>query len=109
MEGLWPWRGNACWLCSCRLSHALLEPDLAPNDVQVSAVECGPYDYSRSGNPTRAQLEAHMADLEARACFGQLLSPPNTLLCRSPCTVYSKEVNPDRTAPQSECALLQAQ
>jgi len=31
---------------------------------QVSAVQCGPYDYTRSGNPTRAQLEAHMADLE---------------------------------------------
>ena len=35
--------------------------------AQVSAVECGPYDYTRSGNPTRAQLEAHMADLEARS------------------------------------------
>ena len=34
--------------------------------AQVSAVECGPYDYSRSGNPTRAQLEAHMAELEVR-------------------------------------------
>ncbi len=33
---------------------------------QVSAVECGPYDYSRSGNPTRTQLEAHVAQLEAR-------------------------------------------
>ena len=32
--------------------------------AQVSAVQCGPYDYTRSGNPTRAQLEAHMADLE---------------------------------------------
>ncbi|KAK9915143.1 hypothetical protein WJX75_005286 [Coccomyxa subellipsoidea] len=31
---------------------------------QVSAVECGPYDYTRSGNPTRAQLEAHIAHLE---------------------------------------------
>ena len=27
-------------------------------------MQCGPYDYTRSGNPTRAQLEAHMADLE---------------------------------------------
>lgn len=35
---------------------------------QVSAVECGPYDYSRSGNPTRTQLEAHIAHLEARLC-----------------------------------------
>ena len=31
---------------------------------QVSAVQCGPYDYTRSGNPTRDQLEAQMADLE---------------------------------------------
>ncbi|KAK9824852.1 hypothetical protein WJX81_008225 [Elliptochloris bilobata] len=31
---------------------------------QLSAVECGEYDYSRSGNPTRAQLEAQMAALE---------------------------------------------
>ncbi|CAL8468529.1 g8069 [Coccomyxa elongata] len=34
---------------------------------QVSAVECGPYDYSRSGNPTRTQLEAHIAHLEGAA------------------------------------------
>lgn len=33
---------------------------------QLSAVDCGEYDYSRSGNPTRAQLEAQMAALEAR-------------------------------------------
>jgi hypothetical protein len=33
---------------------------------QISAVECGPYDYTRSGNPTRDQLEAHMAALEVR-------------------------------------------
>ncbi len=31
---------------------------------QVSAVECGPYDYTRSGNPTRTLLETQMADLE---------------------------------------------
>lgn len=31
---------------------------------QRSAVECGPYDYTRSGNPTRTQLESHMADIE---------------------------------------------
>ena len=36
----------------------------ADSVAQVSAVQCGPYDYTRSGNPTRAQLEAHMADLE---------------------------------------------
>jgi cystathionine beta-lyase len=33
---------------------------------QVSAVQCGPYDYTRSGNPTRDQLEAHIAELEVR-------------------------------------------
>ena len=39
----------------------------ADSIAQVSAVQCGPYDYTRSGNPTRAQLEAHMADLEVRS------------------------------------------
>ena len=33
----------------------------------MSATECGPYDYSRSGNPTRALLEAQIADLEGAA------------------------------------------
>lgn len=55
--------------------------------MQVSAVECGPYDYSRSGNPTRAQLEAHMADLEvpylvlqlSLFCFLVLLHEADTL------------------------------
>lgn len=43
---------------------------------QVSAVECGPYDYTRSGNPTRAQLEAHIAHLEARiAPFPEIPQP----------------------------------
>ena len=32
--------------------------------TQPSATTNGPYDYTRSGNPTRAQLEAQMADLE---------------------------------------------
>eukprot|EP00884_Botryococcus_braunii_P017107 jgi/Botrbrau1/407/Bobra.110_2s0057.1 len=31
---------------------------------QLSAVTGGEYDYTRSGNPTRTLLEAHMADLE---------------------------------------------
>ena len=31
---------------------------------QVSAVQCGPYDYTRSEDPTRDQLEAQIADLE---------------------------------------------
>ena len=34
--------------------------------TQPSATANGPYDYTRSGNPTRAQLEAQMADLEVR-------------------------------------------
>ena len=33
----------------------------------MSATECGPYDYSRSGNPTRTLLEAQIADLEGAA------------------------------------------
>ena len=36
---------------------------------QQSATECGPYDYSRSGNPTRDQLQAHVAELEV-SCLG---------------------------------------
>ena len=32
--------------------------------TQPSATANGPYDYTRSGNPTRTQLEAQMADLE---------------------------------------------
>ena len=41
--------------------------------AQVSAVQCGPYDYTRSGNPTRAQLEAHMADLEVPSSLRRVL------------------------------------
>lgn len=41
-------------------------------------MECGPYDYSRSGNPTRTQLEAHIAQLEARLSFP--LSPASSSL-----------------------------
>ena len=40
---------------------------------QVSAVQCGPYDYTRSGNPTRDQLEAQMADLEVNSAFKSTL------------------------------------
>jgi len=32
--------------------------------AQDSALDCGPYDYSRSGNPTRSVLETHLAELE---------------------------------------------
>ncbi len=35
---------------------------------QSSATEFGQYDYSRSGNPTRAVLEAQLAALEGGAC-----------------------------------------
>ena len=46
---------------------------------QPSATDCGPYDYTRSGNPTRALLEAQMADLEVgckhqRGCLGETVS-----------------------------------
>ena len=36
---------------------------------QPSATTFGPYDYTRSGNPTRAMLETQMADLEVSASF----------------------------------------
>ena len=49
---------------------------------QVSAVQCGPYDYTRSGNPTRDQLEAQMADLEVLLPLPfQLCSPPEAYQC----------------------------
>ena len=35
---------------------------------QPSATEGGPYDYTRSGNPTRTALEEQLAALEARPC-----------------------------------------
>ena len=35
---------------------------------QPGATEGGPYDYTRSGNPTRTQLESQMAELEVRSC-----------------------------------------
>lgn len=31
---------------------------------QPSATELGPYDYTRSGNPTRTMLEDHIAEIE---------------------------------------------
>lgn len=39
---------------------------------QPSAVEGGPYDYTRSGNPTRTALEEQMAALEARALVNRI-------------------------------------
>ena len=66
----------------------MLAGDLADSVAQVSAVQCGPYDYTRSGNPTRAQLEAHMADLEVRSLqslsrpfFSSLTSAPVRWTC----------------------------
>lgn len=37
---------------------------------QPSATTNGPYDYTRSGNPTRTQLEMQMADLEVSHAIG---------------------------------------
>lgn len=48
-------------------------PNLGVTFDQVSAVACGPYDYTRSGNPTRDQLEAQMADLEVPALSFHLI------------------------------------
>ena len=60
---------------------------------QPSGTECGPYDYTRSGNPTRALLEAQMADLEVgyrhqRGCLGEaesaLMNHREDMLCPRP-------------------------
>lgn len=32
--------------------------------MQPTATDCGPYDYTRSGNPTRTELESQLADVE---------------------------------------------
>jgi cystathionine beta-lyase len=61
--------------------------------AQPSALEFGRYDYSRSGNPTRAALEAHLARLEraprafayasgmaALQAVASLVAPGETLL-----------------------------
>ena len=69
-----PLPGSALSLAT-RLTHPLYEnedpysaasPPLYQTATfrQRSAVECGPYDYTRSGNPTRTQLEAQLADIE---------------------------------------------
>ena len=56
---------------------------------QRSAVECGPYDYTRSGNPTRTQLEAQMADVEVRQqTFTHLAQ--KTWVCRGPYAVSNQ-------------------
>jgi cystathionine gamma-lyase len=53
---------------TCPLTGAVIPPlYLASTFVQPGAGEWGQYDYSRSGNPTRAALETTIADLEAGA------------------------------------------
>ncbi|CAD7704679.1 unnamed protein product [Ostreobium quekettii] len=62
-----------------RFATRILHPDVSGTDPykavapplyqtatfdQPSATECGPYDYTRSGNPTRTLLEEQMARLE---------------------------------------------
>lgn len=62
-----------------KLHTRLVQPDVAPGDPfhastppiyqtatfeQESALHGGPYDYQRSGNPTRGALEAQLADLD---------------------------------------------
>ena len=48
---------------------------------QENAVECGPYDYTRSGNPTRHMLEHQLADIEVSAYSARATSHPPGLLC----------------------------
>ena len=61
---------------------------VASTFVQPSAGEWGTYDYSRSGNPTRANLEATMASLEGGAgalafSTGMAATHCVAMLCRS--------------------------
>src|SRR6185503_12683325 len=67
----------------------LVRHDVAPEDpwrplstpiyqtacfAQPSATEFGAYDYTRSGNPTRAVLERELAELEGAACASAFAS-----------------------------------
>jgi hypothetical protein len=66
------------WALATRLVHPLLVDDGCEDPAtsmaapiyqtatfkQPGATENGPYDYTRSGNPTRSLLEKNMADLE---------------------------------------------
>ncbi|XRB19274.1 cysteine-S-conjugate beta-lyase [Pseudoscourfieldia marina] len=67
--------GKDSWGMDTRLVHptdpcddpyAAVAPPLYQTATfkQPDAVSMGPYDYTRSGNPTRAQLEHHIAELE---------------------------------------------
>ena len=47
-----------------RLGERVAPEVMQATFTQPLATTNGPYDYTRSGNPTRAQLEAQMADLE---------------------------------------------
>ena len=47
------------------LSISILNSPQTATFGQPTAVDMGPYDYTRSGNPTRAQLESQIAALES--------------------------------------------
>lgn len=47
-----------------RPSSSLPKPTQTATFGQPSATECGPYDYTRTSNPTRAQLESQFAAAE---------------------------------------------
>ena len=49
--------------------------------AQPSATENGPYDYTRSGNPTRTQLEEQMANLECADRAFAFSSGMSALMC----------------------------
>lgn len=70
--------------------------------MQESATECGPYDYTRSGNPTRTMLEQQLADIEvliplskssdrkiqlSRAYSGSSELPAGSCIQHSTCTI----------------------
>ena len=63
---LW-WRRSARSARDNSLSHRLLANAIqAATFGQPSATVGGPYDYTRSGNPTRTLLEEQIAQLEVR-------------------------------------------
>lgn len=76
--GSTPVMGKDGWGVSTRLVHPSPADDGVPDPAmsmaapiyqtatfkQPAATEGGPYDYTRSGNPTRAILERNMAELE---------------------------------------------
>ena len=61
-----PWLSDLL-LTSTSQKYSVFHQPAEHSIVQPNAVDCGPFDYTRSGNPTRTQLESQLADIEGAA------------------------------------------